>query len=111
MIGMRSINICLPFSNLSRGGQKEGRAVNCACRALHLRGHNSVKKPEPYAAVIWCTADRYKVDDKMRSKWSRVLRYAAEFKDLDESLLDFIKRRGGINKCAARFSRRLGRLS
>jgi hypothetical protein len=61
--------------------------------------------------VIVCTSDPAKVDDRMRSKWSRVLRYAAEYKDLDEPLLDFIKRRGGINKCAARFSRRLGRLS
>ena len=38
---------------------------------------------------------------------SRVLRYAAEYKDLDEPLRDFIVRRGGINKCAARFARRL----
>ena len=30
-------------------------------------------------------------------------------KDLDEPLRDFIKRKGGINKCAARFARRLGR--
>ena len=37
---------------------------------------------------------------------SRVLRYAAEFKDLDEPLRDFIKRKGGSNKCAARFARR-----
>jgi len=46
---------------------------------------------------------------RMRSKWSRVLRYAAEYKDLDEPLRDFIKRRGGVNECAARFARRLGR--
>ena len=45
----------------------------------------------------------------MRSKWSRVLRYAAEFKDLAEPSGDFIKRKGGINKCAARFARCLGR--
>ena len=32
-----------------------------------------------------------------------MLRYAAEFKDLDEPLRDFIKRRGGINECACRF--------
>ena len=88
---------------------KEGRAVNRAHRALHLRGYNSVREPEPFAAVILCTADRDKVDDRTRSKWSRVLRYAAEFKDLDEPLRDFIKRKGGINKCAARFARRLGR--
>jgi hypothetical protein len=45
----------------------------------------------------------------MRSKWSRVLRYAAVYKDLDEPLADFIKRRRGINKCAIRYTRRLGR--
>ena len=65
---------------------KEGRAVKRACRALHLRGHNSLREPEPFAAVIYCTADRAKVDDRTRSKWSRVLRYAAEYKDLDEPL-------------------------
>ena len=45
----------------------------------------------------------------MRSKWSRVLRYAAMYKDLDKPLADFVKRRGGINKCATRYTRRLGR--
>ena len=34
---------------------------------------------------------------------------AEEYKDLDEPLADFIKRKGGINECAARFARRLGR--
>ena len=90
---------------------KEGKAVKRAHRALHLRGHKSVREPEPFAAVILCTSDPNKVDDRTRSKWSRVLRYAAEFKDLDEPLPDFIKRRGGINACARRFARRLGRLS
>jgi hypothetical protein len=88
---------------------KEGRAVNRAHRALQLRGYSSVRQPEPFAAVILCTADRDKVDERTRSKWSRVLRFAAEFKALDEPLRDFIKRKGGINKCAARFARRLGR--
>ena len=54
---------------------------------------------EPLAAVILCTADRKKVDYRMRSKWSRVLRYAAEYKNLDELLDVYIKRKGGINKC------------
>jgi len=90
---------------------KEGKAVNRAGRALHLRGYNSVRTPEPFAAVILCTADRDKVDERTRSKWSRVLRYAAEYKDLDEPLRDFIVGRGGINECASRFARRLGRLS
>ena len=81
---------------------KEGRAINRAHRALHLRGHKSVREPEPFAAIIYCTADRGKVDDRTRSKWSRALRFAAAFKSLDEPLRDFIKRKGGINKCAAR---------
>jgi hypothetical protein len=45
----------------------------------------------------------------MRSKWSRALRHVAKFKEVDESLRDFIKRRGGINACATRFARCLGR--
>jgi hypothetical protein len=87
---------------------KEGKAVKRAHRALHLRGHQSLRTPEPFSAVIFCTSDLGKVDDRTRSKWSRVLRYAAEYKDLDESLRDFIQRKGGINRCAERFARSLG---
>ena len=47
----------------------------------------------------------------MRSKWSRALRYAAEYKTTAEPLAAFIQRKGGINKCAARFTRCLGRRS
>jgi hypothetical protein len=88
---------------------QEGKAVKRAPRALHLRGYSSVREPEPFASIIRCTSDPDKVDDRMRSKWSRVLRYAAETKDLDEPLRVFIKRKGGINECAARFARQLGR--
>ena len=85
------------------------KAVACGKRALRLRGHGiNVKNPEPFAAVILCTADPAKADFRTRSKWSRGLRYAAEFKDHSESLSAFIKRKGGINKCAERFTRRLG---
>jgi hypothetical protein len=85
----------------------EGKAVNRARRALHLLGYSWVREPEPFAALILCTADRDQVDDRTRSKWSRALRYAAKHQDLDEPLRDFVKREGGINKCAARFARRL----
>ncbi len=88
---------------------QEGKAVKRAYRTLQLRGHNSVREPEPFATVILCTSDPEKADYRARSKWSRVLRYAAEFKDQDEPLADFIKRRGGLNACAARFTRRLRR--
>jgi len=90
----------------------EGTAVDYARWVLWLRGHRSaVVSPEPFAAVIFCTADRKKADYRTRSKWSRVLRYAAEYKDLDEPLAAYIKRKGGINKCAGRYTRRLGRYS
>jgi hypothetical protein len=48
------------------------------------------------------------VDERTRSKWSRVLRYAAEYKGLNESPRDFVQRKGGINRCASRLARRLG---
>jgi hypothetical protein len=71
---------------------------------------SNIKLPDDmYAAVIMLTADPKKVDDKMRSKWSRVLQYAAEYKPEKELLRDFLQRKGGINKCAARYARRLGR--
>jgi hypothetical protein len=45
----------------------------------------------------------------LRSKWSRVMRYAAAYKPDSEPLDQFVRRKGGINACAARFSRRMGR--
>jgi hypothetical protein len=64
---------------------------------------------EPFAAIIRCTSDPGKVDKRTRSKWSRVLRYAAEYKSSSEPLATFIQRKDGINKCAARFARWVGR--
>jgi hypothetical protein len=65
----------------------EQKAIEYARRAMWLWGHRTlVKEPEPFAAVIYCTTDPEKIDYRMRSKWSRVLRYAAMYKDLDEPL-------------------------
>jgi hypothetical protein len=95
---------------LVRWWAHEQKAVEYANRALSIQRRQSVPNiAEPFAAVIFCTADPEKVDYRMRSKWSRVLRYAAVFKDLDEPLREFIKRKGGINKCATRYTRRIGR--
>jgi hypothetical protein len=87
----------------------EHLAVGRAHRALWLQGADSPTTNEPFAALIICTADRQKVDKRTRSKWSRVLRYAAEYKSNSESLAAFVRRKGGINKCAARFSCCVGR--
>jgi hypothetical protein len=50
-------------------------------------------REDPFAAAIRCTADPAKADKRTRSKWSRVMRYAAAHKP-DSKLLDqFIQRR------------------
>jgi hypothetical protein len=65
-------------------------------------------REDPFAAIIRCTADAAKVDRRTRSKWSRALRYAAAYKADSEPLDQFVRRKGGINACAARFSRCMG---
>jgi hypothetical protein len=45
---------------------------------------------EPFAAIY--TSDPAKVDKRTRSKWSRVLRYALQYKHHSEPLDQFIKR-------------------
>jgi hypothetical protein len=77
--------------------------------ALRLCRADLLSADEPFAAIILCTSDPAKVDKRTRSKWSRVLRYAAEYKTNAEPLTTFIRRKGGINKCAERFTRFFGR--
>jgi hypothetical protein len=72
--------------------------------ALQLQRLDLPATDEPFPAVILCTADREKVDKRTRSKWSRVMRYAAEYTTNAEPLAAFVRRKGGINKCAARFT-------
>ena len=85
----------------------EKRALERAQKALRLRHINPFDHEDPFAAVIRCTADREKVDKRTRSKWSRALRYALQYKSHSERLDRFMKRTGGINKCAARLRRRI----
>jgi hypothetical protein len=87
----------------------EGQEIDRARRALCVCRLKVSDREDPFAAVIRCTADPAKADKRTRSKWSRVMRYAAAYKPDSEPLDQFIKRKGGINKCAARFSRCLGR--
>ncbi len=81
----------------------EKRAIDRAHKALRLRQITPFENEEPFAVVIRCTADPRKVDKRTRSKWSRALRYALVQKTPSESLVQFIKRKGGINRCAERF--------
>jgi hypothetical protein len=88
-----------------------GQLREIACRALRLRGGNLRLACDPVAAVIFCSSDPEKVDRRTRSKWSRVLQYAARYKSPSKSLEIFVRERGGINECADRYSQRLGRHS
>lgn len=86
----------------------EGIAVVCARRALRLRGRRPIpKNVEPFAAVIRSIAPQ--LDYRTVSKWSRTLRYAAKY-DTCGSLTDFIRRKGGINRCTTRYARCLRRV-
>ena len=82
-------------------------AENCALararKALRLQNIWPSDHDEPFAAIIRCTADPAKVDKRTRSK-----RYALACKLTSEPLDQFIKRKGGINECASRFTKCFG---
>jgi hypothetical protein len=60
---------------LVRWWAHEQKAIEYARRALVVQRRQLVPKiAEPFAAIIYCTADREKVDFKTRSKWARTLR-------------------------------------
>jgi hypothetical protein len=86
----------------------ENREVGRARRALRLCRLEVSDREDPFAAVIRCTANPAKADKRTRRKWSRLIRHAAAYKPDSQALDQFIRRKGGINACAARFSRRLG---
>jgi hypothetical protein len=87
----------------------QDREISRAHWALKLKRLDVLHAHEPFGAIILATAARQKVHKRTRSKWSRVLRYAAGYKTSAEPLATFVQRRGGINKCAARFTRSRGR--
>jgi len=87
----------------------DGKAKGRARRILIRQGIKPPEVTEPFGAVIIAAAHPTILDKRMISKWSRVLRYAARYKDPAQSLGEFVKERGGLNACAARYARRLGR--
>jgi plasmid stabilization system protein ParE len=95
--------------NLVAWWEAEKRSHEQARKALRLQHLGRFDHEDPFAAIIRCSSDPANVDKRTRSKWSRVMRYALEYKSDSESLSEFIKRKGGINECASRFARRLVR--
>ena len=65
----------------------EHKAKEYARRALCLQRRQPVPKiAEPFAAIIFCTADPEKVDFERAANGHDFCRYATLFKDLDEPL-------------------------
>jgi hypothetical protein len=84
--------------------------VDRARQALRSRGLLPWPREDVYAAMIRCTADPARADKRTRSKWSRMLRYVKMQKDETEPFAGFVKLKGGINACSARYGRCLRRL-
>jgi hypothetical protein len=74
----------------------EGREADRAHRALCSQRLAVSDQEDAFAAVIRCTADPAKADKRTRSKWSRVLHYAAAYKAGSEPLDQFFRRKGGM---------------
>ncbi len=72
----------------------DGREFDRACRALRLQRLQVFDREDAFAAVIRCTADPAKADKRTRSKWSRLMRYAAVYKLDSEPLEQFITQEG-----------------
>jgi hypothetical protein len=89
----------------------EGCEVDRARQAMRLRGLLLLPREDVFAAIIRCTADPARADKRTRSKWSRVLRYVKMQKDEKEPFAGFIKRKGGVYECNARYGRCLRRLA
>lgn len=77
-------------------------------RAFQFAGLPFDRNADPFAAVIRCTCE-HSVDNKTISKWARALRYVAYCKVPRTRLKTFMKKTSGINGCADRHTRYLGR--
>lgn len=69
-------------------------------KALRRLDRKLKRIQDPYAAVIH-HATGHEVDNRSRSKWSRLLRFAEQKKKRVEQVEDFVRRHGGINECAS----------
>ncbi len=83
--------------------RREGRLDRALQRAQMRQPNVRTRTDDPYTRLIVFTSDTSKTDAKTRSKWARALRWAEANKTKDETLVEFVRRSGGINKCAARW--------
>lgn len=90
--------------------KEEEQEIQRARRALKINGLAPPEDPEPFAAVIAASVSPSKLDRRQLSKYSRALRYAAQRGCHPKDLKRLIQHRhGGLNACAAKYSKRLRR--
>jgi hypothetical protein len=77
-------------------------------RAFKFAGLPFDKKADPFAVVFRCTSENA-LDSKTISKWARVLRYVGHCKVPRMQMKAFMKELGGINACADRYAKYIGR--
>ena len=85
---------------VARKWQSMKMADKYTLRALKAHEWPIRMKADPYARLIYCTSDIYKLDAKTRSKWARVMHYAVRYKKKNELFAEFVRKNGGLNKCA-----------
>jgi len=78
----------------------EKRSGTRACRLLEMQKDAGGMSAEPFGVVIFASADG-RVDPRHRSKWSRALQFAGRKRVPPGRLVRFLRRRGGLNRCAA----------
>jgi hypothetical protein len=78
-------------------------------RTLNIRRLDTSRAVGLFANLIKAAVHPTVLDRRTISKWSRVLCYVDAEKLPSEPLKKFIKRKGGINECASRYTRRRNR--
>jgi hypothetical protein len=67
---------------------------------LEMQCRPGMMSTEPFSVVIFASADG-RVDPRHRSKWSRALQFAGRKMVPPGRLVRFLRKRGGLNRCAA----------
>jgi hypothetical protein len=80
--------------------EKRGVAEKYSLRALRAHDWPIKMKADPYARVIYCTSDISKVTPQTRSKWAKIMQWAAKHKKGNDSFTEFVTAKGGLNECA-----------
>lgn len=96
-----------PIFALVKLYERRGRVRSLVVTAQGLAGFSLDRAADPFSVVLKTTC-RGKLDNKTVSKFARALRYASRYHE-DRPVAAFIKQKGGINRCAVLYARRLGR--